>query len=88
MAKATKKTTKATENKAAPKAARKTVSSEARRLILAGKTNEEIVKLLKLPASKAGYPAWYRSALVRAERAANGAKAADALRAKLAATAH
>jgi hypothetical protein len=78
--KATKKT--------ATKTGRKTVSSEARRLILAGKTNEEIVKNLRLPASKAHYPAWYRSDLVRRERAANGAKAADALRAKLAGTAH
>ena len=45
------------------------------------------MKALRLPAAKAHYPAWYRSALARTERATKGGKAADALRAKLAATA-
>lgn len=86
----TKRTTNATnsETKAAPKVERKSVASEARRLILAGRTNEQVVKALRLPKSKAHYPAWYRAQIVRAEREARGAKAADALRAKLAASAH
>jgi hypothetical protein len=81
------KATKESETKATPKPERKTVASEARRLILAGKTNEEVVKALKLPESKRHYVAWYRAQLIRREREANGAKAADALRAALAATA-
>ena len=81
---AKKTTTKAAE-KTTPK---RTVASEAKRLILAGKTNEEIVKALHLPAAKAHYPSWYRAQIVRAERATKGVKAGDALRAKFAATAH
>ena len=52
------------------RAARHTVSSVARQLILEGKTNEEVWKAIKsefkLDNSKKHYPAWYRSELRRA----------------------
>jgi hypothetical protein len=68
------------------------VASVARGLILAGKTNEEVFgalhKQFELPEEKKHYPAWYRAQLVREEKKANGAKAAEALKAKLAKTAH
>jgi hypothetical protein len=81
------------EAPASAKPARKpTVSSVARELILAGRTNEEVFAALhakfKLPESKKHYPAWYRSDLVRREREASGDKAADALKVRLAKTAH
>jgi len=49
------------------KAVRRTVSSVARELILAGKTNDEVWKALQsefqLADSKKGYPCWYRADL-------------------------
>lgn len=48
----------------APKEAKRTVSSVARELIVAGKTNDEVwealVKEFKLGDEKKSYPAWYR----------------------------
>jgi len=53
----------------APKAPKRTVSSVARDLIRAGKSNEEVFAALqaefKLGADKKSYPAWYRSDLKR-----------------------
>lgn len=68
------------------------VASVAKALILAGKTNEDVFAVLhkqfSLSEDKKHYPGWYRAALVREEKKQNGAKAADALKVKLAATAH
>jgi hypothetical protein len=60
---------KAAKKPAAPKATKETVSSVARELIRAGKTNAEVFAVLQskfnLDDSKKGYPAWYRSDLAR-----------------------
>jgi hypothetical protein len=90
----TKKASKknAASKKTAAKSARRTVSSVARELILAGRTNEQVFDALhkefKLAADHRAYPSWYRAQIVRAEKKARGAKAAEALHARLSKTAH
>jgi hypothetical protein len=42
-----------------------TVASRCRELILAGKDNEEILKIMKFPAEKKHYPGWYRNEMRR-----------------------
>ena len=88
-----KPTAKVSGKSTAKKTERKpTVSSRARELILAGKTNEQVFKALqhefKLGEKHKAYASWYRAQLVRIEKKTNGAKAAEALHLKLSKTAH
>lgn len=65
---ATKKEKKAATPKA-PKEVKRTVTSVAREMIVAGKTNEEVWAVLKsefnLDDGKKSYPAWYRRDCVK-----------------------
>jgi hypothetical protein len=88
---ASKSQAKAAPAKQAKKERKPSMSATARALILAGKSNAEVFKVLHaqfgLSEIHKAYASWFRAQLVRLERKANGAKAAEVLHAKLAKTA-